>query len=89
MPESTSASSQIYLVLEAGDEGRQEIALEPRNGIAMALVPFRPGDVSFSLWKDGKQVLTGKAEPIRSNDQAGPVYNFNAWTGSWGTEETD
>ena len=87
MPGDTSSTSRLVLAITAGHNSYQEIVLEPKRGIAMALVPFTPGDVSFSLLKDGKQILTGQGESIRANKQAGSLYNFNAWTGSWGTEE--
>lgn len=78
--------SRLVLAMQAGRDNRQEVVLRPKGGIAMALVPFVSGNVSFSLLADGKELLAGQSEPIAYNDKTASLYNFNAWTGSWVTQ---
>ncbi|KAG7562553.1 hypothetical protein FFLO_02027 [Filobasidium floriforme] len=86
VPEHMENKSRLVLAMQAGRDNRQEIVLRPKGGIAMALVPFVSGNVSFRLLADGKELLAGQSEPIAYNDKTASLYNFNAWTGSWATQ---
>jgi len=74
----------MILTIDAGHMNTHDILLEPKDGVALALVPFIPGPVAFQLLLNDKVVLQGQGPPI-ANDVSTTTDNFNAWTGTWGT----
>ena len=84
MPPHVQRESKMILTINAGHMNTHDVLLEPKDGVAMVLVPFIPGPVAFQLYLNDKVVLQGQGPPI-ANDVGAATYNFNAWTGTWGT----
>lgn len=80
--------ANLQLQIQAGDQASQILPINAKNGIATMLVPFTVGNVSFKVLLNDRVVLDGVGASIGGQVSGHSIYNFNAWTGSWGVTMT-